>query len=268
MKTFNKLFEETLDLQELFGRGKKAKKPKKKQMKLRSAKFAKNPRKFRPKRKKKGKKAFIRPILKKAVAALKRIAKKFRLAEMKLSEQSDEKVQALATFLEMDDPDDIEETSWDTFEAEGGEYMVLTDTEADDAARRYIEDSIWAFTDWFLLQYMDEETILNHLGYSDQDIRDSADPDDDEDPYHEGSISDDPEEWFYVFMGMTIEDWLSDQQNQAEGANDTLGGIIESQGRMGEFVDEAVSTDGRGHFLSSYDGEENEEGDFFIYRVN
>lgn len=26
--------------------------------------------------------------------------------------------------------------------------------------------------------------------------------------------------------------------------------------------------DGRGHFLSGYDGEENEEGEFFIYRTN
>jgi hypothetical protein len=34
------------------------------------------------------------------------------------------------------------------------------------------------------------------------------------------------------------------------------------------FVEEAVSADGRGHFLSSYDGEENEQDGFYIYRIN
>jgi hypothetical protein len=29
---------------------------------------------------------------------------------------------------------------------------------------------------------------------------------------------------------------------------------------------DAISTDGRGHFISSYDGEENEQGDYYIYR--
>ena len=34
------------------------------------------------------------------------------------------------------------------------------------------------------------------------------------------------------------------------------------------FVDEAISIDGRGHFMSSYDGHENELNELFIYRVN
>ena len=37
---------------------------------------------------------------------------------------------------------------------------------------------------------------------------------------------------------------------------------------MDEFIEDAISSDGRGHFLSPYDGEENEEGDYFIYRIN
>jgi hypothetical protein len=115
---------------------------------------------------------------------------------------------------------------------------------------------------------MDEEIILAQKGFTDQDIRDSADPDDDEDPYHDSSISDDPEEWFYIFMGMSLDDWLNDQQQKAEGSNDELFNIIDGQGRMQEFVDDAISADGRGHFLSSYDGIENEQDDFFIYQVN
>lgn len=38
--------------------------------------------------------------------------------------------------------------------------------------------------------------------------------------------------------------------------------------RLGEFIDDAISTDSRGHYLASYDGEEIEEGDYFIYRTN
>lgn len=34
------------------------------------------------------------------------------------------------------------------------------------------------------------------------------------------------------------------------------------------FVEDAISCDGRGHFLSGYDGEENESEGFYIYRTN
>lgn len=34
------------------------------------------------------------------------------------------------------------------------------------------------------------------------------------------------------------------------------------------FVDDAARCDGRGHFLSTYDGEENECGEYYIYRTN
>ena len=59
------------------------------------------------------------------------------------------------------------------------------------------------------------------------------------------------------------------QSKKCEGANDVILALIEKadEGLHG-FVRDAISADGRGHFLSSYDGEENEEGDFFIYRIN
>ena len=34
------------------------------------------------------------------------------------------------------------------------------------------------------------------------------------------------------------------------------------------FVDDAILADGRGHFLASYDSEENEQDGFYIYRIN
>jgi len=59
------------------------------------------------------------------------------------------------------------------------------------------------------------------------------------------------------------------QESKCEGANDTIEALIED---MDEFVKDAISADGRGHFMSSYDGEENEEtveGEtFYIYRQN
>lgn len=35
-----------------------------------------------------------------------------------------------------------------------------------------------------------------------------------------------------------------------------------------DFVSDAIDADGRGHFLSTYDGEEVEHEGFYLYRVN
>jgi hypothetical protein len=59
------------------------------------------------------------------------------------------------------------------------------------------------------------------------------------------------------------------QSKKCEGANDSILALIEkTEGGLDGFVEETISANGRGHFLSSYDGEENERGGFFIYRVN
>lgn len=54
-------------------------------------------------------------------------------------------------------------------------------------------------------------------------------------------------------------------QGQCESAQSAIECMIED---LGEFIEDAISADGRGHFLSQYDGEENEEGEYFIYRIN
>jgi hypothetical protein len=60
--------------------------------------------------------------------------------------------------------------------------------------------------------------------------------------------------------------------DKCEDANDPIMRIIKSTCGIDKFVNEAVSADGRGHFLSGYDGEENEYTGggryFYIYRVN
>lgn len=69
-------------------------------------------------------------------------------------------------------------------------------------------------------------------------------------------------------------------QPQCENANEAVEALIESAGDIEGFCEEAIRADGRGHFMSSYDGNEDEEevniwGDndnanptFFVYRMN
>jgi hypothetical protein len=59
------------------------------------------------------------------------------------------------------------------------------------------------------------------------------------------------------------------QSKKCEGANDAILALIEkADGGLEGFTEEAISADGRGHFLSGYDGDENESEGFFIYRIN
>ena len=57
-------------------------------------------------------------------------------------------------------------------------------------------------------------------------------------------------------------------QEKCEGANDGILAMIKGTCGLKSFVDSAESADGRGHFLSPYDGEENEVDGFFIYRID
>ncbi len=62
-------------------------------------------------------------------------------------------------------------------------------------------------------------------------------------------------------------------QDQCEGANEAIVECIKrTEGGVEGFVKEAIEYDGRGHFLSSYDGEEHEQlvdGQWiYMYRLN
>lgn len=131
------------------------------------------------------------------------------------------KKEALAKFLEIE-TDEVEANQYngEILEADGGEYLVCTDEEADEEAKEKILDLIWAFNPEFLRAHL---------------------PD-----------------------GMT-EDVIKAIQTTCEGANEPLKAMIKD---LDHFVEDAIGADGRGHFISSYDGEENEEDVYFIYRVN
>ena len=59
------------------------------------------------------------------------------------------------------------------------------------------------------------------------------------------------------------------QAKLCEGCNDLVECLIED---LDEFIDDAIGADGRGHFLSSYDGNENEididDETYYAYRLN
>ncbi len=130
--------------------------------------------------------------------------------------------EVLAHYLECDVDDLDGDDDDESFELGSKEYLVLTDSEADEKAAEYIKDSLWAFNSSFLASYCDL-----------------------------------PEEMFKAV------------QDKCESGNDAVLQCVErADGGLQGLIEEAISADGRGHFMSSYDGEENEEGDYFIYRVN
>jgi hypothetical protein len=106
-----------------------------------------------------------------------------------------------------------------TFEHGNAEYLLLTDSEADERAKDYIKETVWAFNSWYIAKHTGlNEKIIKHL------------------------------------------------QNECEEANDI---ILNSIKDIDKFISDAISEDGRGHFMSSYDGEEVELADnLFLYRIN
>lgn len=120
--------------------------------------------------------------------------------------------------------------SYKTFEVIGNEYKVFTDEEADEEAKESILDSLWAFNVDFILQHTEF-------------YKTSCDREDE------------------AFMS-SLKDI---QANICEGANSIVKALICD---IDEFVTDAIDADGRGHFLSFYDGKEHEQDEFFIYRTN
>lgn len=139
--------------------------------------------------------------------------------------------------------DDLSERSFDhyglsVYEIGSSEYAIGTDEEAQSAAEQAISDSAWAFNAEFICAQCNLPSEL-------------AD---------------------------AIRSW---QEKECEGCNDAIVELIESHcpgGMTGShsFSDDAIRSDGRGHFLSSYDSEETEvDGEdedgpvtLYVYRLN
>ena len=120
--------------------------------------------------------------------------------------------------------------SYETFEIMGNEYKVLTDTEADEETKKQILDSLWAFNADFILQHTEF--------------------------YKTSSDREDTE---------FVNSLKQLQGDICESANSIVKALIID---IDAFVEDAIDADGRGHFISYYDGEEIEQDDFYIYRTN
>jgi hypothetical protein len=161
------------------------------------------------------------------------------------SEEDAPAILALCAFIDCE-PSDLGRETYDhyglaLYSLGSKSYAIGTDDEANKACEQYCEGSVWAFNASF---------ILEQCG-----------------------------------LPCELEDAIrAFQEDKCEGANDALLALVEKccKGHAGAsgieaFTEDAISADGRGHFLSGYDGEENEEvgedddGEkttFFIYRTN
>ena len=122
------------------------------------------------------------------------------------------------------------------FSVYGDEYLVMDDDRAYATAYHEISQLLWAFNADFILDH-----VRDDIKYSDN----PADLDE---------------------LKACIE---LVQEKCCEGANAIIHALIDD---LEAFVDDAISADGRGHFISSYDGEEHEvtvDGEtYYVYRLS
>jgi hypothetical protein len=148
-------------------------------------------------------------------------------------EENMNKEQAFSEFVGTDyeegsDENPINAYPNNVFEYLNEEYFVLTDEEADQMAREYILESLWAFNASFLIDYM---FCLPGVSFME----------------------------FEMYVKQM-------QENMCEGCNSIIRGLIEDN--IDKLIDDAIACDGRGHFIAAYDFEEHECADYFIYRIN
>lgn len=144
---------------------------------------------------------------------------------MTIYKNNTEKFAALAKHLGCE-VDEISQSNYEEegFEASGGDYLVLTDDEADERATHEIRESLWAFNAEFIASHSTN-------GWSDEYVKS-----------------------------------LSKMQGElCESANPIIEALIKD---LDHFIADAISSDGRGHFLAGYDHNEIEAGRYFIYRTN
>ena len=141
-----------------------------------------------------------------------------------------EKINTLAKFLEVDVSEIGQGYDTNIFTYDDKEYAVLTDTEADETVKNNIKQDLWAFNADFIIQHCKNYDDMNS--------------------------------WE---CNAAIESLQEAQKNQCENLNGLVYALIDN---IDEFVEDAIIADGRGHFISYYDGEENELNDLYIYRLN
>jgi hypothetical protein len=219
-----------------------------------------------------------------------------RLKEKKIDEE--DRIEALAQFLGLDEEEkeDIEVDD-ETLTYDRKEYLVLTDSEADDWFERYLKD-LWddigiqsfseSFQDWIINNALDKSWFEDAMDESNrfycEDIADERSREFDnrlvEECYERGLIDDDDFEKDEDddvdheqckkdnddLIELMVEDMNNDYDDPVEWYKDNFGEedlskvVIEKNlVDLDEVIEEVKSVDGRGNTLSTYNGEENEE---------
>jgi len=114
------------------------------------------------------------------------------------------------------------------------EYLVFTDAEANKECKERILEDLWAFRASYIIQYM--------KGYDKLSLQQDK---------------------------VLIDTIEKIQELLCEGANPIIEAIIQN---MDSFIQDSIEADGRGHFLASYDNNENEvtynRNIYYVYRRN
>jgi hypothetical protein len=142
---------------------------------------------------------------------------------------TEKRIIALAEHLGIagtDEIEEIEEIDDEYYEYGNQAYLVLTEREADEKLKEYVEENLWAFKPEFLSSYLEIDV---DYGVAEDAIK--------------------------ALQGKLYED-----------SNDFIRALVGKE--FGRLCVDAEMSDGRGHFLSQYDGEEIEQGDYYIYRTN
>ena len=122
------------------------------------------------------------------------------------------------------------------YETCGEEFCILEDERAYALAFQLIKDELWAFTPGFIVKHLKHEIVYCEYPVDLDDLQ------------------------------LAIR---AAQERLCEGSNAIIHALIDD---LNVFVDDAIAADGRGHFISSYDGEEHEvtvDGEtYYIYRLS
>ena len=197
----------------------------------------------------------------------------------------EEKIKVLAEFLGISEEEILEGYTSNVFEtSDGEEYLVVTDEEADDELYRYEENLIDelgldAFSDlakdYIIENCVDTEWFENfyyedYESYANDIETESASSDEYENRLEEEMAEAECTtiEEFVEYMVDRIRDDLVGQF-EFDFGKDQLTDVVSRYNLldMDAVIDYIKEQDGRG-IMAGYDGVENEEGEYFIYRMN
>ena len=195
-----------------------------------------------------------------------------------------ERINALVKFLGYEVEEVKESYREEVFETPEGEYLVLTEEEADEEAKQSIlnlidDIGIQAFSEsaqeYILNNFVEyrwfEDAIRETYQYYIDDIREESASDEEyknrlDEEMAVAGVEDEEEflDWLCENAGDPVEyyrdNFGKDDFNNVVKENDLI--------NWDEVAQWSIEEDGRGNTLGSWDGEENEYNGYYIYRLN